>query len=63
MARPKLTDTPVDKKISIRGSLYAKVELLLFDPMRGRTRYGGWAELINELLTKWIEEQEKRDVE
>lgn len=53
--RPKLHDTPVEWSISIPTSLAAKVELMLFDPMTGKTKFGGRSALIQQLLRAYVE--------
>lgn len=50
-------DPPVDYVLSIPRSLAAKVELLLYDPVFGRPKYGGRSGLIQQLLRDWIEAQ------
>jgi metal-responsive CopG/Arc/MetJ family transcriptional regulator len=51
--------------ISLPNELAASVDLALFDPVRGRTRYGARSRLIAELLRKWLkslsEEKEKEN--
>lgn len=47
----------VEKKVSLRANTVAKVELLLFDPVRNRVKYGGWSALINQLLEQWLDDQ------
>lgn len=49
-------DPPVKVHISLPTSLVAKVELSLFDPARGRIRYGGLSELLQSLLTRWLDD-------
>lgn len=55
--RRPAADPPVEWYTSIPGSLAAKVELLLFDPVLNKPKYGGRSGLIQFLLRKWVEEQ------
>lgn len=57
MPRTKLTDPTVIKRLYLRQTLVAQVELRLMNPMRGRPQYGAWGKLIEQLLTRWLEEE------
>lgn len=48
-------DPPVKVHLSLPTSIVAKIELLLFDPVRGQMRYGGMSDLVKSLLNQWIE--------
>lgn len=58
MPRPSLNDPPKEIKISLPSSLVAKMELLLYDPMRQKPLYGSRSSLVRQLLERWVEEQE-----
>lgn len=63
MARPgrkAFSDRPVDWKISIRGSIAAQIELYFTDPITGRVKKGARSQLINQLLSDWLERQQKQ---
>lgn len=53
MPRPRKTDRPIDKKLSLRGSVVNEIDAQLADPLTGKPRYGAWAELVESLLRKW----------
>lgn len=52
------SDPPVQWFTNIPQSLAAKVELLLYDPVTQKPRYGGRSGLIQILLRRWVEEQQ-----
>lgn len=54
--RRKRKEPHIRLDVEIPESLAAEVELLLFDPVRGKTRYGARQRLIENLLRKWVEE-------
>lgn len=60
--RPRHEDPPIRKNVHIPSSVVVAVELHLFDPLRGKSKYGGWSDLMTELLRNWLEEQ-KADAE
>jgi len=47
-------DPPAKFEVSIPTSLAARVELLLYDPIAGKPRYGGRSQLVQELLSQWV---------
>lgn len=55
MPRPRKVDKPVNKNLSIRSSLVEEIDNQLADVLTGKPRYGAWGELIESLLTKWLE--------
>lgn len=59
MPRKTHTDKPIEAKVNIPTTVFAKVNLLLFDPVRGHRKYGEFSKLVTELLQKWLREQEK----
>ena len=60
MARKKNIDRPVEWKVSIPTSTAAKVELCLYDAVRGRARYASRSKLITRLLNDWLESRPPR---
>lgn len=50
-------DRPVKRQISLPETLAARVELALFDPVRGRREYGALSQLIESLLREWLRNQ------
>jgi hypothetical protein len=41
----------------IPSTLAAQVELILFDPLRGKTGFGTRSRLVSQLLKDWLELQ------
>jgi len=52
--RPQHTDPPVIWEISLPRSLTQKIEILLTDPLTGKTRYGARSRLIESLLLSYL---------
>ena len=50
MARPKKTDRPIEKNISLPQSIVARVELELFSELEGRVPFGAWQRYIVGLI-------------
>lgn len=50
MARPRKTDRPVEKNISLPQSLVARVELELFSELEGKVPFGAWQRYIVRLV-------------
>ena len=59
MARPKRTDRPVEKRISLPESLVARVELELYSELEGKVPFGAWQTLIGQLLERHLMELER----
>lgn len=62
MAKPgrkPYLDPPVRIVTQIPSTLAAKIELLLYDPVLQKPRYGGRAQLITHLLQEWVERQQR----
>lgn len=55
MARPRLVDRPVAKKLSLRSSLVNEVDNQLADRLTGKPSYGAWTELIEALIKQWLD--------
>ena len=50
MARPKKTDRPVEKNISLPQSVVVCVELELFSELEGKVPFGAWQRYIVRLV-------------
>lgn len=61
MPRKKLADEPIEKKLSLPGSLVEEVEYLLRDPVRNKPRYGAFGALVTSLLREWVKEKTKEE--
>lgn len=61
MPRKAHTDPPKKVTITLPETLKAEVDLLLFDPVRGKRAYGDLSTLIARLLREWVET--KRTIE
>lgn len=57
MGRRKYTDKRVREVLSIPESVLCKVELLLFDPMKGKVQHGAKSALVTQLLREWVAKQ------
>lgn len=57
MPRPRNEIRPHDWKLSIPQDLAAEVDLLLWDPVMQKPKYGGRSSLIADLLRLWLEAQ------
>lgn len=55
MARPKKTDRPIEKNISLPQSIVARVELELFSELEGKVPFGAWQRYIVGLIEKDLE--------
>ena len=52
-------DTFTSVLISLPVEVAADVDLALFDPVRGKIKYGARSRLIAGLLRKWLTERKK----
>jgi hypothetical protein len=50
MARPRKTDRPIEKNISLPQSIVVRVELELFSTLEGRVPFGAWQRYIVSLI-------------
>ena len=55
--RKTLHDRPTEWKLSLPSSVASEVALFLADPLTGRPRHGARAQLVTQLLRRWLEEQ------
>lgn len=55
MEKPAFTSVLV----SLPVTLSADVDLALFDPVRGKIKYGARSRLVAGLLTKWLAKRKK----
>jgi hypothetical protein len=58
MGRPRSPENYTQWKVHIDATIAARVEMRLFDVVRGKPKYGARHELINELLSEWLAKQE-----
>jgi hypothetical protein len=54
VGRKPFSEPSVSWRIYLPGTLAAQIELLLLDPMRGKSRYGARTYLIEQLLRVWL---------
>lgn len=54
MPRPNHDDPPVNVVISLPQSLATKLDLLLFDPVRGKPKYGARSKFIQQLIIDYL---------
>ena len=50
MARPRKTDRPIEKNISLPQSIVVRVELELFSALEGKVPFGAWQRYIVSLV-------------
>lgn len=50
----KTMDKPIVVSVSLPASLVAKLRIILYDPIRKRTRYGALSGLVASLLEEWV---------
>lgn len=60
MPRPAPSDPPTKLTLDVPESLLARLELILWDPVRQRPRYGARKKVVCTLLERWVAEQEAR---
>ena len=58
MPRNRNPVRPQEWKICIPADLSARVDLLLWDPVLNKPKYGSRAAIITQLLTRWCDEEE-----
>lgn len=54
MPRPLKADRPVEKSISIPGSVATRVDLQLYSEFEGRVPHGAWSRLMTTLLEQYL---------
>lgn len=52
MPRPKKTDRPIEKNISLPQSLVVAVELELWSDLEGKLPFGAWQKYLTGLIEK-----------
>ncbi len=57
MARIGNADPPVEITLSIPQSVRAQMDLLLWDPVRKKPKYGELSKLTTKLYRGWIKKQ------
>ena len=60
MARPKKTDRPVEKNISLPQSVVVRVELELFSELEGKVPFGAWQRYIVRLVEADLSKREAK---
>lgn len=50
MPRPRRTDRPVEKNISLPETLVVKVDLMLFSDLEGKVPFGAWKGYVESLI-------------
>lgn len=53
----------MDVKISLPKRMVADLDNLLYDPVRGKPRYGGRSKIIRRLLQNWMVKEKLRRAE
>lgn len=59
MARPRKTDRPIEKNISLPQSIVVRVELELFSALEGKVPFGAWQRYIVGLVEADLARKEK----
>lgn len=59
MSRHRRPDAPMRLHVILPQSLFARFELLLHDPIRGKARYGERSAIIESLLREWVAAREQ----
>lgn len=57
MGRPKLTEKRIRQTLYIPEPTWARVRLLLLDPMTGNLKHGALSKLMTQLLNEWVAKQ------
>ena len=60
MARPRKTDRPIEKNISLPQSVVVKVELELFSALEGKVPFGAWQRYIVRLIEADLAKREEQ---
>ena len=61
MARPRKTDRPIEKNISLPQSIVVRVELELFSALEGKVPFGAWQRYIVRLVEADLTRKEARN--
>jgi hypothetical protein len=62
MARPRKTDRPIEKNVSLPQSIVVRVELELFSALEGKVPFGAWQRYIIGLVEVDLARKEKGNV-
>jgi len=62
MARPKKTDRPVEKNISLPQSIVVRVELMLFSELEGRVPFGAWQKYMVSLIEADLAKRDAKEI-
>ena len=60
MARPRKTERPIEKNISLPQSIVVRVELELFSALEGKVPFGAWQRYIVRLVEADLARKEAR---
>ena len=58
MPKPRATEAYVQQKVSLHATTVARFQLLHFDPVLQKTRYGAMSAVLNSLLTNYVNARE-----
>lgn len=58
--RPKSLEPFVRKSIHIPAYLAAEFELLYFDPVYRKPKYGVWSEIVSQLIREHVDSHRKK---
>jgi hypothetical protein len=61
MARPRKTDRPIEKNISLPQSVVVRVELELFSELEGKVPFGAWQRYITRLVEADLSRKEGKE--
>ena len=62
MGRPRKTDRPIEKNISLPQSIVVRVELELFSELEGKVPFGAWQKYIVRLVEADLAKKGQGDV-
>jgi len=60
MPRPRKTDRPIEKNISLPTSTVARVELELFSELEGKVPFGAWQKFLVGLIDQHFSRLERQ---
>jgi hypothetical protein len=59
VSRSPSADPPVEITLSIPQSVRERLDILLWDPVRKKPKYGAFSKLVTKLLRAWIKKQKE----
>ena len=60
MPRPKKTDRPVEKNISLPTSIVARCELEMYSALEGKLPFGAWQKFLTGLINEHFARVDRR---